>query len=689
MTNKVIFKVRAPDGSILSIEGDEGSPPAEIAAFAASQHSRGVDMRALVDTAKDVPQYAMDAVKGVGTGVMDAAVGAGQIVSKLGTQSFSDRYADYMRQREAQIQTDRGTMAGKFDPARMTGNALTLMAGGAGPASATIGGRILTGAKIGGVGGLVSPATPDATGGDFAIEKGIQTGIGAGAGALAVPVIEGLIKGFGAAVNSLVPRFKGSFGPGQSAIEATIKTELSKNGVKWDDLAKGYRASVVSQVHDSLRAGEKLDFEAIARMADFNKIGVTPLKGQISRDPVQFAAEQNLARREVGRPIAERLGEQNTGFIGTLDNARPLAGADKYAAGQRAIEGLAAKDAPRKEAVDAAYKAFRSSAGLESEVPLQPIAQRVGNIIEDMGDDKIPGVVMSRLKDFGLFEGKQTRVFNIREAEKLKSFLGENAGARGSSQEKAMTMLRNSVDEAILGAGDAAGAETASAASQARKLAAQRFGAFERSPALENVVSKATETAPPEQFVEKFFVRSPVQDVANNLRNMTPESRAAVRAGVFDWLKGKAVPGSGDAAKFSQDAFNRALNSIGDRRLDLIFAGDRQSLEVLKALGRASAAAQSAPVGAGVNYSNSGNVILDFLDKMANFPLLSAVMGKPSAALSGGAVSGALLNPGITQAPASVIRPALMDAATGRLGATAPALMPGMLEQFYTRRQQQ
>ncbi len=74
-------------------------------------------------------------------------------------------------------------------------------------------------------------------------------------------------------------------------------------------------------------------------------------------------------------------------------------------------------------------------------------------------------------------------------------------------------------------------------------------------------------------------------------------------------LKEKALSGAADeVGKFSQSAFNKALNQIGDRKLAIFFSPEE--IAQLKATGRAASYMQAQPVGSAVNNSNSGALML-------------------------------------------------------------------------------
>ena len=413
------------------------------------------------------------------------------------------------------------------------------------------------------------------------------------------------------------------------------------------------------------------------------------MQGQVTRDPLQFAREQNYAKLEAGRPIADRLNQQNQQFIGTVDRLGQGTGAtaqDPYGSGSQVINALRQYDVPRKGAVDAAYANARSQVGIEADVPLQPVAQRLGDIIEDFGEDKIPGSVMRRLNEFGLSGGTQTRVFNIREAEKLKTLISNNIENPRTPGGVALSRLRQSVDDAVLSVGEGTGAQAAGAFQQARGLASRRFQSLENTPALKNALD-ADGTLAPEKFIDSFVTRGEVRDVGSLMHKLNPQARGEVRAAVLDWVRGRAVNGVEDAGKFSQAGLNRALNTIGERKLRVIFAGDRQALQELFALRRAAAYAQSAPVASGVNYSNTATTGADFLDQVTRLPVFN-LLGRPSDILRAHQVSSIMNAPAAPVMPSAPLIPSGLAALVGKQrGALVPGGL-GMLTPQLTAEQQ-
>lgn len=714
-----VYRVQAPDGRVLRIEGPEGASEDQLISIA-SQHYEaqapkpapakaqeistldriGIHGRAALDTVKDLPRYGADALRSTAMGAVDIGLGAGQLASKFMGEEQSKRYTDAMRWVEEGYQSGRDNPTNP-DIARFTGtvSAGGILTGGAGVPAATLGGRMAQGAKLGGLLGTVSPVDPGPAGAPgnasepapYWAPKAVQVGGGAVLGGLAPPVVEGVIRGAGAAVNAVAKSFQGlkntvTGAAAPARIEAALTAEIEKAGAKWSSIPKDVREALVNEAQKAIRSGGTLDDESARRLGDFIRLKIQPTQGQLNRDPLQFAREQNYSKTEFGRPIAERLTEQNRQLIGTVDDLRAgtgAQGADAYATGQNVIRSLKATDATRKGAVDTAYTKARNLAGVESEVPPQLVADRLGKIAEEFGDDKIPAAVMKRLNEFGLMGGKQTKSFSIREAEKLKTLIGNNIDNPNTPTGKALTILKGSVDDAINSIGDDAGTQAAGAFREARGLASNRFKALKRSPAYEQAVKDSG--VAPEKFLESQVIRGDVKDVANLLKQLKPDARNEVRAAVLDWIKSKAVNGVEDTAKFTQAGYNKALEAIGERKLKLIFAGNKSAMEQLQALRRVSAYVQNPPVASGVNYSNSATTGIDFIDQVSRLPGLHLISGKVGDMLRTAEASNAARMATPTRGAQAMIPQGLLDriaAGGGLLSApVAAGAVPAALEQ--------
>jgi hypothetical protein len=591
--------------------------------------------QAIKDIDEDLPGHIHRAVVGVLTGMGDIPVGIAQLAAKFGPEKVDRAVKQFMKDREQSNQAFRGDYAENADVGRVTGNVVATIPMGGRAVAATLPGRMAQGSKVGAAVGATTPVNPDSE--DFALNKGAQVVGGGVAGALGVPVVEGLIKGVGAAVNAVGGFLRGlpnrlTNKASQDAVEQTLTVELQKNGVDFASLSRAARDALILETQKALKTGATVDRDAIARIADFQKIGMEPTRGQVTRDPYQFANERNVGKTEIGKPLAERFGDQNRQLIGAVDETRASTGSaatDTYEAGKNTAAALKAADETERKAVSAAYNAAKEKVGYEAEVPMQPIAQRLGQVIDEVGAENIPSAVAGRLKEFGLMEGKQTKIFTLREAEKLRKLIGNNMPGQRTPTDAALAPLKQSIDDAVnaMAGESAVGEEAAQALVQARAAAGQRFDKIESIPALSDMLKN--KQIPAEDFVETYVIRGGVDEVKSLMGQLPPGARRDARAAVIDWLKTKAVSGADDTATFSQSNYNKALDAIGKRNLESIFDGNPQMLEQLRRIGRVAAYVQKAPVGAGVNYSSSATALIDMLDKVGRLPVLSTIVGKP------------------------------------------------------------
>lgn len=634
-----------------------------------------VNIEALADTLKDLPESTGRSVLGLLQGMGDIPVGVVQLISKVAPDKVEQAVADFVRDREIAYQGLRND--DRTDIGRITGNVIASIPMGGKTAAATLPGRMGQGAKVGAVLGAATPVDPDAE--NFGLRKTVQVVGGAATGAVAVPVVEGLVRAAGAAANAVANVARGSANrltnkATQDSVEQTLTVELQKEGINFADLSRQARDALILETQKALRSGGTIDPSALQRIADAQKLGIPLTRGQATRDPLQFATERNLGKTEIGQPIAERLNQQNTALISAVDAQRGATGSgarDAYDAGKSALSALGAEDEATRRAVKAAYDSAKAKLGMEAEVPMQPLAQRLGEVMDEVGAENIPAAVMSRLKEFGLMEGKQTRIFNLREAEKLRKLIGNNMPGQRTPADAALSPLKQSIDEAVGSLGAGAGGEAAAAMEAARATAKRRFDRIESIPLLADMLKK--KSIPPEEVVQGYVLKGSVDEVQKLMQALPPGARRDVRGAVVDFIKSKSVNGSGDTATFTQAGFNKALEDLGERHLKAIFADTPQIVAELLRIGRVAANIQKAPVSSGVNYSSSATAVIDMLDKIGRLPVIGAIAGKPGDMVRATQVTKALQPTAPVTTPRPLLSVDFIDEAA-RSGATfAPA----------------
>lgn len=552
-------------------------------------------------------------------------------------------------------------------------------------------GRMTQGAGMGGATAALTPVNADGGDGYFQ-QKAAQAGIGAALGGAAVPVVEGAAKLGVNLINKAVDFFRArapkATAASPRAVQQAVADALSDSGIDAQTVPRNVLATLHEQATQALQAGRPLDKAAVARSADFAALNMRPMAGQVTRDPTQFAFERNLAGvKDAGEPIAQRLGEQNQQLIGNVAAVRPASSvADKYGAGESAIGALSSLDKAMQGAITQAYDAARKTAGANAEVPLQPLAQRAGEVFEQFGEENVPGVVRRKLQDLGLFGGTQQRSFTVDGADKLRKAINANYDPANKVQAAALRHLLNGIDDSVglmAEQGATIGPAAAAAFDKARQIAKSRFRLLDKVPALKAV---AEGDAVPDNFFDRYVLRSNVTELEalKQLLQVRPPVLQDLRAQTVDYLKTAALNGKAeDMGAFSSAAYRKALAALGDRRLNALFSPDE--IGQLNRVSRVAQYVMDPPVGAPVNASKTAPVLLDLANRarlLNNVPGLAWAARTLDTAAKNRQVQQALVAPvaAISQPSVPAISPdvaTLLGRRTGIVGGGLLGLLAG------------
>lgn len=559
--------------------------------------------RILPDGVVNAVNKAADFVGGEGTFAGDV-LGIKGMTPKQMTADIRGSNAEYEAARSAAGQSG-------FDGARFTGNVLS-------PVNAAVGrvvpmGRAGDSLKMlsgkGAIAGAAGAATQPVMSDNFAGEKAGQIGIGAVTGGVITPAISKAAESVARLVRSTMKN--GTISKTPEGIAYEIKASLARDDIDAGQIPKQVMDKLTAEVQHAMQSGQEINAPALLRKLDFERVGVQPTLGQLTRDPTQYTKELNLRGIQgVGEPIANRLNEQQ-GQIASRFRQGTAGAQNPYEAGRGLIETLQARDKEMTGGVRAAYKAFKDSTGKELEVPLAGLAQDYSKTLRDFGAT-IPGSVRSQFEELGLTGGKQLKLLSIDDAENLIKTINKNYNPADKAQATALNELRGHVQKAILEVtGDGAGAEAATLASLARDTAKKRFSAIDSTPALKAAINAAE----PDDFVKKYVINGKVREI-NALADIAgPEGQQVMRQQMLKYLEGKAfganMAGDGSA---SQARFNQELNSIGKNKLTALLG--QETTDDLFAVGRVMAYIQQRPAGSAVNESNTGAAVANLLSKI-------------------------------------------------------------------------
>lgn len=511
-----------------------------------------------------------------------------------------------------------------------------------GAGAATMLPRVGAGVAAGAVGGAVQPVDMSGQPDDnFWSQKGVQVAIGGGIGSLTPFIANGIGR---AAENA-----KGRMGwrvANEAELSQRVANDLASRGVDFGKLSEQTQQSLLADARKALMARNvDLNPDALARKADFEALGIKPTAGQLTRDPMQYQFEMNTRGiTGAGEGLSNRFAEQNTGLISALNNSRAAAGGqglDRFQAGDEALNALRGIDAERRAGVDALYSAAREQAGIHT--PLNPAT--FSNSVNDALDqamlgDALPAGVRSAMNQIA--EGKLP--FTIQKAEQVRAAINGQMSAIPSRENAALRIVNNALQDAIDREGSAVGQQAGEAFKAARAAAADRFSKIDGSPAMKAAIDGAA----PDDFVKRYVVSGKAGDLMAlraDLGGKHPSMWNEMKGQVLDWLTEKALNGAADEyGKFSQSAYNKALNQIGNAKMKILFTPDE--IAHLQRVGRVSAAIQVQPPGAAVNNSGTSQAVANFVSRAAGLPYLREMVINPAKTFITQGKVNAALNPG-------------------------------------------
>jgi hypothetical protein len=524
-------------------------------------------------------------------------------------QGISENEAEYEAARRATGQEG-------FDAGRFTGNIVSPANAAIAarlPAAVSTAGRVGTGMALGASGGALSPVNTE-NNPDFAGTKAGQMLIGGVTGGVLTPIA-------GKVADKFASYIANKRAPSELVMQKSAQDIAQEMGLDYSAMTARQRTSLMDEIRTALQANLGKDPAAAMRKADFEAEGMPFLTGQATRDPLQFAAEKNLAQgnKEIAS-VLQQQGAQLRSNIGKYG----MGAAPEQQAGPTLINALRNYSDKLGEGVKGAYTVARYSAGKDAEVPMQGLAQDFATVLDNFGD-KIPSGVLNQFKKYGILEGgdmTQRKIFTVEEADKLLKVINANQSSDKATN-AALTALRGAVKKAVT---QDAGADDVFAG--ARKLAAEKFRLEDAVPALE---ASASGVANPDTFVTNFIVsknaQTPqVQQLAKILREQDPQAFSEARAQVGAYLQRQALGENlaGDKA-IRPEMYAKALRQFGEEKLGAFFTP--QEIASMQRNARIAAYIDSVPNASRPNTSGNWQAISNVAQKLPFMPTTLALGG--------------------------------------------------------------
>jgi hypothetical protein len=516
-----------------------------------------------------------------------------------------------------------------------------------------------------------------------------QAAVGAGAGAGAGAAREGGADplsqaGAGLLVGLAAPAAMGAVSRAASAakvagakaldpakLDQTLKIELQRAGVNWDDLGAQVRMQLRKDAEGLIYRDQPIDQKALGNLAAYRQAGATPLIGDITQDPILLTRQRNLSKQlanqqgatNAARSLPQIENENAQRIIANLDGAAssPL---DEFATGQALIGRVQAKDAALKAKEKRMYASAEEAAGRT--IPLDRRAfvdQAFANLAASNRASFLPESVGRMLDQIAAgtvsIGGKSHAVpFDVNTIDQLKTVLSSASRSTADGNTRAaVSAVRQALQDAApsanavkpqFGGNQAVNAATATAMREGDAIPAEAMRRFDEARSFARgrrqwqessaAVKAALDDAAPDDFVKKHIIGADVRDLEalkreigrtdkSSLRELAvregePAASAApsnqvlhdaVRKQLIGYIQNRAKINE-DVAKFSSAGMNDALNSIGQRKLEMFFSP--REIADLRATAKTARLMQSQPAGSAVNNSNSAAMLMGRLSDL-------------------------------------------------------------------------
>jgi hypothetical protein len=287
-----------------------------------------------------------------------------------------------------------------------------------------------------------------------------------------------------------------------------------------------------------------------------DKHGIQLTTGQRTGDTGRYAEEWNVRGGE-GNPIGEAFKDQPSQIAAAIDQARierapDINNVEPSALGQVQINGLAAKDQLRREAISAAYKDLTDLNGGTFPIDTGKLKQNIASSLD--AENALPyfeGKDLQKAVDafykdpsFQRFEALRTQTANT-----LRS------ATKDGNEKRAAWIVRNELENMPVfgeGTGTPQAIQLKAAADKARNLVVERSGVIENNPAYRAAINEAAdaesasaqgESLQADKFHQKFVAGASPEAVRRLKAELLPDDPAhqALIAAEFERAKNKLV----------------------------------------------------------------------------------------------------------------------------------------------------
>ena len=445
-----------------------------------------------------------------------------------------------------------------------------------------------------------------------------------------------------AALNRLV-----SVNVSPSVVDNRIVNILTSQGIDPRTIGPAILSQMREDVAKAIKKGGELDADAVARLADYARVNATPTRGTVTLDPYTVTMQKNAEKlaastgsRDARLPMIAN--ENNRKLIEAVAGLNPSD--DIYGAGSTAIGGVTARDAAMSAEKNALYDTARATAGGDIPLSRKPYMDAVfGGLVRENKLAFLPENVGKMINQISAGQitvnGVTHQVpFNVNTLDNLKTVIATASRSADGNGRAALKIVRDALESvplepvknnfggsqvvnqagaAMLREADSQPSGLMAALDAARGAARRQFAWQESAPGIEAALGGAN----PATFVKQHVISTTADaaDVSRLVQAVGPQGQDAMRGVVAQHLLDAAIGAGKDrrAANFSGVGLQKALASLGDRKLALFFSPDE--IELLKSAARVGNYETFQPRGSAVNNSNTGAAIAQMLQGISKY----------------------------------------------------------------------
>ena len=410
-------------------------------------------------------------------------------------------------------------------------------------------------------------------------------------------------------------------------LDTHIGGVLSQAGMDYGQLPPVARVTLRNQLTPAIQAGQELDPEATARLAAIHSVGGVPTLGAVTQQPGQITAEQNLAKRQASsnsmglNTVGAAQRSNNLSLIGSLNGQGAETG-NLMSAGQSVMDGIRGRNTLAQAGVSNLYDQAKALPGGDTALARAPLVNDIfGRLAADNRMRFLPPQIGDMLNDISygqtsLYGQTHDVPFNANTIDNLHTMAA--TAMRGTSDGNVKAALGHVIDglnayepQTATGGGAPLSSDFIDAFRTAKDAARQRFQWSRSSPVIEDALATNQDgrhITPPDSFIQDHVINGPLSS-AQTLAHEAPGAQPAVRDAILTHLKSAALGGGGsdEFGNFSQSNFRKALNDIGDDKLNLFFTPDE--VAQLHNTERAAGSMIFQPRGSAVNNANTAAAI--------------------------------------------------------------------------------